>query len=437
MKKQSPYGAVKRSLVGDNNPSVWPGDEAEIYGTAELEPLSPVEVRSYQTYRLTYTVGKLGLDDTGGIRIAWRMISDSGRPQMTDPSAENYVTAFSNGEGNLRLKYDKNGGQRPWNEVLDIEQRGGYLRQGDQITVVFGDTSKGSPGMLAQTFVEGGREFRVMADVQATGNYVELPNTQLAIPIVAGPLQSWHAVLPTLRRPDEAFHLGLKAEDKWGNPTAQAEATLKFEASLPVKGLPSELEYAPQDRALILENLSVSEEGTLWITVSIDNVVVARAGPLVIKKGAVASFWGDLHGQTGETVGTNTIESYLDFARNKAFLEVTSHQANDFQVTSSFWKLLNEQTARYNEPGRFTVFPGYEWSGNTAVGGDHNVFFKNEDRTIRRCSHALLEDRTEINTDAHTLSEISMQPSMRHVKMWLCMRMWAGDMPTSFMIMTR
>ncbi len=406
MKQKSPFGAVKRSLVGDNNPSVNPGDEVEIYGSAQIEPLSPVEVRSYQTYRLTYTVGKLGLDDTGGIRIAWRMIGDSGRPQMSNPAAENYVTASSNGEGNLKLKYDKNGGQRPWNEVLDIEQRGGYLRQGDQITVIFGDTSQGSPGMLAQTFVEGGREFRVMADVQATGNFVELPDTQLAIPIVAGPPESWYAVLPTLRRPDEVFHLGLKAEDKWGNPTAQASAHLKFETSLPVNGLPVALDYAPEDRALILENLSVSQEGTLWITVFIDDIEVARAGPLVIRQGETASFWGDLHGQTGETVGTNTIESYLDFARNKAFLEVTSHQANDFQVTPKFWKHLNQQTALYNEPGRFTVFPGYEWSGNTAVGGDHNVFFKQEDRTIRRCSHALLEDRSQIATDAHTLSDL-------------------------------
>jgi hypothetical protein len=140
--------------------------------------------------------------------------------------------------------------------------------------------------------------------------------------------------------------------------------------------------------------------------VYIDDLQVAEAGPLVIRAGAVASYWGDLHGQTGETVGTNTIESYLDFARNKAFLDVTSHQANDFQVTSAFWQHLNTQTATYDEPGRFTVFPGYEWSGNTAVGGDHNVFFKTEGRTIRRCSHALLEDRSEMATDAHTLTDL-------------------------------
>ncbi|MCP4098557.1 MAG: DUF3604 domain-containing protein, partial [Planctomycetaceae bacterium] len=189
--------------------------------------------------------------------------------------------------------------------------------------------------------------------------------------------------------PGEKFHLGIKAEDKWGNPTAQANAKLRFESSMPVKGLPAELDYSPEDRAMILENLTIDEEGTLWIKAFINDKQVAIAGPLIIKKGEVAGFWGDLHGQTGETIGTNTIESYFDFARNKAFLDVTSHQANDFQITAEFWKYLNKQTAIYDEPGRFTVFPGYEWSGNTAVGGDHNVFFRNEGHAIRRCSHAL------------------------------------------------
>ncbi len=406
LKKPSPYGAVARNLVGDNNPSVRSGDDPALFGFAVMEPIGPVEVRSFQTFRLTYTVGKLGLDDTGGIRVAWRWVTDCGLPQITDPCAPNFVTASSDGEGILVLKYDKYGGQRPWNEILTIIQRGGYLKEGDKITIIFGDTSQGSPGMLAQTFVEGGREFRVLADVQATGNFFELPDTQLAVPIVAGPAQSWHIVIPTLRRPDEKFHLGIKAEDKWGNPTAQANAKLRFESSMPVKGLPAELDYSPEDRAMILENLTIGEEGTIWIKAFINNKQVAIAGPLIIKKGEVAGFWGDLHGQTGETIGTNTIESYFDFARNKAFLDVTSHQANDFQVTAEFWKHLNKQTAIYDEPGRFTVFPGYEWSGNTAVGGDHNVFFRNEGHAIRRCSHALLENRSEMETDAHTLTDL-------------------------------
>ena len=44
-------------------------------------------------------------------------------------------------------------------------------------------------------------------------------------------------------------------------------------------------------------------------------------------------FWGDLHGQSNETLGTNTAEAYFLFARDRAFLDVCSHQGNDFQMT--------------------------------------------------------------------------------------------------------
>ena len=398
------FAAVRPELVGDNGPSVRPGDDPLLYGSAVLTPCDAVEVRSFNTFKITYTVGRIGLDDTGGIRVCFRMISDFGKLQISEPSAPNYLSAECSGSGKISLRVAPEG-QRPWSLAVTAQLNGGYLNEGEQITLTFGDTSQGSPGFLMQTFAEGGFEFKVMTDVQATGNFLPL-DQQFTVPIVAGPAVKWAAVLPTLRRPSEPFFLGLKAEDLWGNPTGKAGGRITFESSMPVEGLPDSLEYAPKDRALTFENLSVSQEGTLRIKVLVDGVECAEAGPLIIREGDQASFWGDLHGQTGETVGVNTIESYFDFARNKAFLDVSAHQGNDFQINAAFWDHLNNVTAEWDEPGRFTVFPGYEWSGNTAIGGDHNVFFAKEGRAIRRCSHALMEDRSEMSSDANTLTDL-------------------------------
>jgi Protein of unknown function (DUF3604) len=397
-------GPVSSHLVGDNAPSVRSGDDPALYGTAELTPLDPVETRSFQTFKLTYTVGKLGIDDTGGVQVAFRFIGDAGKAQITNPAAPNYVTATSNGEGQIKLSVRQDG-FRPWKLLVTAHQSGGYLKEGEKIEIVFGDTRHGSPGMVMQTFVEAGYEFRIGTDVQATGNYLPLP-VQLSVPVVPGPAHRWRAVLPTLRRPGETFQLGLKAEDVWGNPTEQAKGKLSFKPTLPVDGLPTETEFAPDDRAIVFEGLSVADEGELRVRVYLDDAQVAEAGPLMIRKGEHAGFWGDLHGQSGETVGIGSIESYFDFARNKAFLDVTSHQGNDFQINNAFWTRLNELSEELDEPGRFVVFPGYEWSGNTAVGGDHNVFFRNEGEQIRRCSHALLEDRSDLETDCHTLTDL-------------------------------
>ncbi len=404
MDKSQFFSAVRPELVGDNAPSVRPGDDPILYGSAVLSPNGPVEVRSFNTFKITYTVGLIGLDDTGGIRVCFRMISDFGKLQITNPSAPNFLSADCSGSGKIALRIAPEG-QRPWSLAVTAQLNGGYLSKGEKITITFGDTSHGSPGFLMQTFAEGGFEFRVMTDVQATGNFLPLEQ-QFTVPVVAGPATKWVAVLPTLRRPGENFFLGLKAEDLWGNPTNKVVGKVEFKTSVPVRGLPTILDYTPEDRALIFQNLSVAEEGTLRIKVFVDGEERAEAGPLIIQSGDRASFWGDLHGQTGETVGVNTIESYFDFARNKTFLDVSAHQGNDFQINTAFWDHLNKVTAEWNEPGRFTVFPGYEWSGNTAIGGDHNIYFSDEGRAIRRCSHALLEDESEMSSDANTLTDL-------------------------------
>ena len=80
-------------LMGDVWPSAHPGQQLSDYGSAKLEGNDPVRIRSFQTFRLTYTVGKFGLDDTGGLKVVQRFTNDGGRWQTKDQTAMNYVTA--------------------------------------------------------------------------------------------------------------------------------------------------------------------------------------------------------------------------------------------------------------------------------------------------------------------------------------------------------
>ena len=398
-----PFSEIKNivaaDLVGDAWPSVSPGIDPVLYGHAELEPKGDFEVRSLQTFRLTYTVGRYGIDDTGGIRVVFRFFGDWGILQMANPQAYNYVTASTNTGAHIHLTFAPSEHQRPWFKGLTARLHGGYLKEGDTITIVFGDTSHGSPGMKMQTFVESGFEFKVLADVCAVGHFTPLSESPV-IAITPGEPHLWKAVLPTLRRPKQKFHLGIKAEDRWGNPTDKANTQLTFEPSHPVRNLPSKLDYQSGQKSVCIEGLEVENPCLLTIRVFENNRCVAIGGPLLIRNGDNVSYWGDLHGQSGETIGITTASQYFDFARNKSFLDVTSHQANDFQINNAFWKYINELTSEYQEDGRFVTFPGYEWSGNTAVGGDRNVFFRHEGRQIHRSSHALLPERDDIDSDA-------------------------------------
>ena len=80
-------GRVAEELVGEAWPSAHPGEDATLYGHVDFEPRDPVEVRSLQTFRLHYTVGRYGLDDTGAIKIAFRAMGDGDALQTSDPTA--------------------------------------------------------------------------------------------------------------------------------------------------------------------------------------------------------------------------------------------------------------------------------------------------------------------------------------------------------------
>ncbi len=393
---------VDSELVGEVWPIAQPGTDPVLYGHADISPKGKFPVRSLQTFRITYTVGRFGLDDTGAIRVMLRAMGDSGALQTDNPTGDNYVTATTSSGVPLNVSYSRYGTTpRPRWKSLTIRVAGGFLREGDRIEIVLGDTSKGSPGMRMQSMVEPNFEFKIAADVCAVGHYTPIPNTP-NIAIVPGEAVHWRAVLPSLRRAGERFHFGLKAEDKWGNPTAKAQGSFMIETNLPVDGLPDTIDYGPGQRGMLFEGLSVAVIGTLRIIVrDRDGVAVARSHPLVIQDGPYGGYWADLHGQSGESIGIGTSRDYFEFGRNLAFLDALSHQANDFQVNNAFWAHLNELTAEYHEDGRFVTFPGYEWSGNTAVGGDRNVFYRQEGRPIYRSSHALLTDRSDLDMDAN------------------------------------
>ena len=384
-----------------------PTDRPELLGRVTLTPQGRFTVRQFATFTLTYTAGRFGVDDTGGIKVILRFPSDSGPLQTDDGAAPNYVSAEASGGATLQLRYDRWGHVRPWGHSLFVRVLDGCLTEGDTIVVRIGDTAGGGPGYKLQTFCQWRFEFRVLVDPVATRDYVLLPECP-SIAVVPGPPERWKAVLPTLSPVGETFRLSLKAEDAWGNPTDRAHGRMTLESDIPISGFPDSVQFEPGSFAVVLDDLRVEEPGTVRIRLRNEaGEVVAESNPMVAAaETPTLAFWGDLHGQSGETVGANTARDYFTFARDRAFLDVTSHQGNDFQITPEFWAHLNDLTAEFDEPGRFVAFPGYEWSGNTPLGGDRNVFFRHEGRTIRRSSHALVDDRSDVATDCNTAAEL-------------------------------
>lgn len=376
-------------------------------GHASLTPTGRFEAGSFASFTLVYTAGVYGIDDSGSIRIVFRFATDQSALQFDDPKGVGFTTVEASNNAKLDCRYEYKGNVRPWDRCLTIRVLHGFMKEGDTITVRFGDTRQGSPGLRLQTFAEKTFEFRVLADPIATCNYQALPE-QPAIEIGPGRPVRWIGVLPTLRRAGETFRLCLKAEDRWGNPSDQYDGVIRLVPSHPIAGLPETVRFRLGELARVIDGLSVGEPCDVRIKLlDAAGAELAETNPLRIAgKAELLPYWGDLHAQSEETIGTGSAEEFFAFARDLAFLDAAAHQGNDFQITAPFWRHLNELTAQWNEDGRFVVLPGYEWSGNTALGGDRNVFFSTEGRPIRRSSHALVKDRSDLESDCTTAAEL-------------------------------
>ena len=119
----------------------------------------------------------------------------------------------------------------------------------------------------------------------STSNCSELSRNAASptISIVPGPPAVWKAVLPTLRRPHEPFRLSLKAEDAYGNPSDQVDTELKLIPSLAVEGLAATCRFSRGERALVLEDLRVSEETVLDIEITdASGNHLARSNPMTV-----------------------------------------------------------------------------------------------------------------------------------------------------------
>jgi uncharacterized protein DUF3604 len=355
-------------------------------GTAKIDRKTALVTGSYQTINYTFTAGH-AIDDTGYVKIVFRFAGDFGTPQFSNPDKADYCSVITNGDCRIEPRWDAKGHTRPWGKALYLKVMGGFLNAGETITLIFGNTLQGSPGWRLQTFCENSFEFKTLVDPFATYQFKEIeksPTMQITTgePVKAVCIAPSQVVIGT---PFSAF---LRIEDRWGNSIGKAR------------------EYKQK-------SLQDTKVQTVHIT---DNEIglSAESNPIRVieKKPDMSQYWADFHGQSEETIGSNSIEDYFLYARDCAKLDIAAHQGNDFQITDEFWDAVNDTTKKYHEPDKFVTFPGYEWSGNTPLGGDRNIYFKHEGGDISRSSHDLLPDEMSKYSPSATAGELfeKLQP---------------------------
>ena len=211
----------------------------------------------------------------------------------------------------------------------------------------------------------------------------------IAIPIVPGPIDHLKVTTPRLCRPGVEFPVYTHAEDVWGNATCDVEGLRAF---LQVVSADTTENIILNERILVspsgwtyanFDSLSISLEGDFVVSIRFEqkskSLAWAATEHLTIDSNSPVPrmLFADLHVHSDDTVGTNSSAYNFSYAQLIAGLDIVGYTANDFNITASKWASTVALITEINRsnPGRLLIFPGTEWCGNSAVGGDHNVVF--------------------------------------------------------------
>ncbi|MBW4590426.1 hypothetical protein G7B40_035090 [Aetokthonos hydrillicola Thurmond2011] len=350
-----------------------------------------IEAGSWQSILLDYEVGASGLADSAWIKVTFKFYSDWALFQTEDPLGANYVSAEYQarptlpGESHatvpsLKVRFDQKGHERPYQKAIIVDIIDGYLKPGDHIFIRLGDRRAGGIGTRVQTFVEEGFRFRAYIDPVGTSRFAAIPG-DVVIDIVPGSPAFVTIVTPRLVKTGVSFPVRIRVEDIWGNTCWNLGGQLQL-ISRSSTTEEQTLNLPTQGWAVAKTNLTLNtQEETVLQATLIGTELQSNLTPVIADSNLAypRAFFADLHVHSNNTVGTNSTEYNFTYGRDVAGLDVLGYTANDFNITEKQWqedvKLCRDVTTE----GEFLCYPGTEWCGNSAAGGDRNVVFLGEE----------------------------------------------------------
>ncbi len=253
------------------------------------------------------------------------------------------------------------------------------LRRGEALEVVYGHGDAGAA--LAQELavspaVPGYKPF-VCQRVSASGLPMEVLATArpAVLPSVAARLE---VLAPSTVRPAEPFALRVAARDRFGNQATGFNGVVEFKCPGPLTPPPA-VRLAQEGQALEVAAGAVARApGVFRIQASSAGppALEGRSNPVLARTSGPAVFFGDLHVHSGEVSADayGSMQGVFEWARDVAGLDFVAKSDHSDEVSPQQWARTRELVARFDEPGRFAAFLGFEWTPARSWGHRSVVF---------------------------------------------------------------
>lgn len=397
-------------------------------GTATLTPTTAT-AGEYGTWNIIYTIGPEGIAANGGLRVQMPDVFHAGPRnsaialQHIDSTFPNYITATSsNTNANITAEvehFQKEGLVKSRKPALDGRSEryvfvvrvstDSALAQGDTLTLTYGDTSGGSPGLRAGDRIADNAPVLLAIDSQGDSTFQRIASSP-SITVQPGAPYELQLHAPSQATQGKPYEVLISVVDKESNPT-----TLPIECDFTLSTGKADFEK----RVAIPAGQGYTR---FTVTPSVDGIVRlsgkclaynldAHSNPTRIAKDVTPTYWGDIHSHTQfswDGVGTGAFH----YARNIAGLDFYTRTDHSIQpdakgtvgLRAENYKEYGIDTDVHNDPGRFVTLHAYECSFGRPY-GHHIVYFRGAQGVLANPQTTTLEKLWEIfgNGDALTI----------------------------------
>jgi len=358
------------------------------FGNISVKVLKPAVVNDYHSVEMTYTVGTEPISPGGGVIVPNHMRFADFEYQTSDPEKPNYVTIRSS-NGSVVFKTGKfpAAGQYATNlhtagslrlAFLVVE---GQLTEGDTVTVTFGDTTGGSPGLQTIHYSNSAMRYPVWIATgprEDGGILHSLP--ELPVELLGGPATAVQGFAPAMAEVDEEIEVTIRTEDRFRN-RAETNIPSSYNVLMDGKLLRT---VRTKGKALVRFPVTFSKPGVYRMSYQSENGSInGVSSPILVEEELRQRvFWGETHGHSGWAEGLGLVDNYFDFARDESRLDFVTLSEHDLWMDLSEWSEMRTAVESHFRDGRFITFMGYEWTALPQFGGHHNILFRNPETAV-------------------------------------------------------
>lgn len=353
-------------------------------GRVTLDPRGPFPSGSHQKIEQTFTVGSVDLEEGGHIFLGREVVTDYGFYQTTDATKENYVTISSSRPGAVFVEansalFGPKGQFVVPTSVQAFRLEGGTLTEGDTVTIVYGDTSGGSPGFRVPEFESDVLYLPLYIDFKGDEHYLS-PVLQ-SYATEGGPAADVAVFAPTVVAAGTPFSITVRTQDRYHNRATGAIPG--YDIAVAEQSLRSVPAGGPALQQI--DGVQIEAPGVYRIAAeSGDGALQAQSNPILVKASPEHGiYWGDTHAHIRYGEGLGSIPHFFTHARYDSRLDYVSLTEHDVFLDDFEWSTMVDATQEYNAPGEFITYLGYEWTAGLPSGGHHNVLFRQLDNQDR------------------------------------------------------